>query len=381
MTRDLFLVVTSLFAWGIGEGMFIYFQPLYLQQWGADPVAIGAIFGAIGVAMALAQAPAGYLADRIGPRPIMWASWVLGAVTAWFMALANSLTFFVIALLAYWMSSFVLAPMNSYISQARGKWSVARALTIASGMFQIGGIIGPLVGGEIGRLYGLKTVYFFAAGVILISVLIILFIHPQAIVHRPSGDTRGHLLKNRRFLAFLAVGFLAMFSSYLPQPLTPNYLQNQRSLSLTEIGLLGSIGSLGNAVLVLGLGHLFAPSAFLIGQVCVAIFSLALWKGTGMFWFGLGYFFFGGYRLCRAMVTAMIRPLVHSSEVGLAFGILETSNAISVVLAPLLAGFLYSIQPSRVYPVSLAILAVSITFGGWFLFASRHSPSGDQYVS
>lgn len=41
MSRDLLLVAFSLFIWGIGEGMFTYFQPIYLQQWGADPLQLG----------------------------------------------------------------------------------------------------------------------------------------------------------------------------------------------------------------------------------------------------------------------------------------------------------------------------------------------------
>ena len=37
MSADLILVAFSLFTWGIGEGMFFYFQPIYLQELGADP--------------------------------------------------------------------------------------------------------------------------------------------------------------------------------------------------------------------------------------------------------------------------------------------------------------------------------------------------------
>ncbi|MDD5369927.1 MAG: MFS transporter [Anaerolineaceae bacterium] len=380
MSRDLLLVVLSLFFWGIGEGMFIYFQPLYLQQWGANPLAIGAILGGVGIAMGLAQVPAGYLGDRIGTRPIMWASWIMGALTAWLMALANSLTVYTIGLLAYWLTSAVLAPMNSYITHARGNWSVGRALTVASGVFQLGGVIGPLVGGALGQHYGLKTVYFVAAGVIIVSLGVVLFIHPQPIIHRVPGEKSSHLLKNRRFLAFLAVASLAMFATYLPQPLTPNFLQNQRGLSLTQIGQLGAIGSLGNAAIVLGFGHIFAPVAFLTGQVSVAIFSIALWHGTGFFWYGLGYFFFGGYRLCRSMASVLTRPLIPLSEVGFAFGMLESANAGAVILAPLLAGVLYSSQPTLIYPVSLGFLTLSLATGVWF-FASRHSPIGAEDVS
>ena len=51
MSRDLILVAISLFTWGIGEGMFYMFQPLYLQQWGASPILIGALLGGMVLGM------------------------------------------------------------------------------------------------------------------------------------------------------------------------------------------------------------------------------------------------------------------------------------------------------------------------------------------
>ena len=79
MARDLILVAISLFTWGLGEGAFLSFQPLYLQQLGADPLRIGAILGGYGLAATLAHIPAGYIADRLGRRPVMWAAWIVGA--------------------------------------------------------------------------------------------------------------------------------------------------------------------------------------------------------------------------------------------------------------------------------------------------------------
>ncbi len=55
--------------------------------------------------MTVAQAPAGYLADRVGSRPVMWASWVLGTIAAAVMAMAGSLPVFVAGLLTYGLTS------------------------------------------------------------------------------------------------------------------------------------------------------------------------------------------------------------------------------------------------------------------------------------
>lgn len=87
MNRDLRLVALSLFCWGLGESAFFNFQPLYLQQLGARPVDIGFILGAYGVANMLAHIPAGYLADRFGRRPVMWAAWLIGLLATAIMAL------------------------------------------------------------------------------------------------------------------------------------------------------------------------------------------------------------------------------------------------------------------------------------------------------
>ena len=53
--RDLLIVASALFLWGIGEGMFSYFQPLYLKEWGADPILIGGILSAMGIWMTVAN--------------------------------------------------------------------------------------------------------------------------------------------------------------------------------------------------------------------------------------------------------------------------------------------------------------------------------------
>ena len=101
MNRNLLLVAASLFAWGLGEGLFFIFQPIYLEEWGADPVMIGSILGAAGIAIMIAQLPAGYLSDRFGPRPMMWASWILGTIAIFFMASANTLSMFVVGVITY----------------------------------------------------------------------------------------------------------------------------------------------------------------------------------------------------------------------------------------------------------------------------------------
>jgi hypothetical protein len=206
----------------------------------------------------------------------------------------------------------------------------------------------------------LRTVYLIAACIFIISTGILLFIRSQPRDHHDPAAPPAKLWMNTRFITLMGIVFVVMFVMYLPQPMTPNFLQNERGLSKLSIGLLGSVGSFGNAVLNLILGHFSARSGFLLAQVSVAIFSLLLWKGTGMPWFALGYFLLGGFRAARSFVYAQARPLVHPAQMGLAYGVAETFNALSMTLAPLLAGVLYTRAPILVYPVSLGLMGMAV---------------------
>ena len=366
MNIDLILLSVSLLTWGIGEGMFIYFMPIYLQQLGANTMAIAGVFGLFGLAMMVAHIPAGYLADRIGRKPLLVAAWSAGILAALAMGLARSLPVFIVGMLFYGFTAFVTSPLNSYITAARGKMSPVRAMTLLSAAYNVGAVVGPISGGWIGTRLGLRSVYLISAGIFIVSTIILFFLHPQhPETHDPAAPPES-LWKNTRFISFLGLIFLAMFVMYLPQPLAPRFLQNERGLSLESIGLLGSIGSLGNAVLALGLGQLAARNGFLLAQVSVAALSLLLWKGTGLGWYALGYFLLGGYRSTRSLIYAQVRPLIHPAQMGLAYGVAETFSALAVMLAPLLAGVLYTQDPGRVYWVSAGLIGVMMVVMGVF---------------
>ncbi len=70
MPRDVGILAVTNLIWGLGEGLFIFFYPLSLQRWQIDSVQIGAVLSLLGVIMAVVQAPAGYLSDRFGTRPV-----------------------------------------------------------------------------------------------------------------------------------------------------------------------------------------------------------------------------------------------------------------------------------------------------------------------
>jgi len=370
---DLGILSITMFIWGLGEGLFIYFYPLSLQHWKADSVQIGATLSFLGVIMALVQAPAGYLSDKFGTRPLIRAGLILGVVAAGVMAVANSLPFFIFGLIIYSVTSFVGAPLNSYITSMRGDWSAQRGITFISGSAQLGAILGPMLGGWIAQSAGLFMVFRYSTGLFLIATAIaFLARRPEVREEAQESDTpKVNPLTNPRFLGLLVIIFFTIIALSTPQQLTSMYLQDVHHLSFQQIGLTGTFAGIGATIILFSLGNLRAPVGMVAGQVFLGLFSFAMWQGQNAAAFYFGYLFIGGYRLYRSMATAFVCPLVKASDIGLAYGLVETGNALAMILAPLLAGLLYSNKPESVYTISLIALVVMIAVTVWWSFKTR----------
>lgn len=360
MNRNLVFVALALLTWGFGEGLFFNFQPIYLKQLGSSEAEIGLILGAFGAAMAITHIPAGRLADRIGRRPLLIIAWLTGLVSTIIMAFARDLPMFLVGMMSYGLTAFVSSPLGSYVTAARGEWSVGTALSMTTATFSMGMALGPMIGGWIGENFGLRAVYFVAAGIFVVSSLFIWMIQNQPIDHHDPEAPPLDLWSNTRLKYFLGVVGFAVFAMYLAQPLTPNFLEDARGLSLSSIGFVFALGALGNSLLAITLSRFEPHRGYVIAQVMVAAFAFTIWRGTGVPILAFGYFLLGGFRASRPLATAQARALVHPSQMGLTYGVIETINAIIFILAPPLAGLIYESNPLSIYPLALVLISISI---------------------
>jgi MFS family permease len=362
VNRDLLLVSLAMMTWGMGEGLFFFFQPLYLQEMGADPLKIGTILGLVGLAMTLSFLPAGYLSDRFGRRPLLISAWIMGSLASLVMAFAPSLPILVSGMVLYGATGFVAVPLSSYLTAARGKLSVGRALTMNSAFYNLGAIFGPIIGGIIGERSGLQANFRYAACIFILSTTIVLFIRSQPVEHDRDNKTSSNLreLWHGSYVRYMLLVFFIMFGLYLPQPLSQNFLQNERGVGLVMLGQLIAARSAGVVIINLALGQLNARLGLLISQACMGLFTLFIWRGTGTPFYFVGYLLMGSFVTARGLAIAHGSTLIKSSRMGLAFGGLETAMAVAIVLGSPIAGFLYKIDPDWIYVASLIMIGLGI---------------------
>ena len=370
MNRSLLFIALALLFWGFGEGMFFNFVPIYLdQQFLLSKYEIGIILGAFGFSMAITHIPAGRLADRFGRRPLLIIAWVLGLVSALIMGSALALPLFLVGLFGYGLTAFVSAPLSSYVTAARGEWPVGTVLSLTTATFATGTVLGPVTGGWIGDHYGMRISFLVAAMVFVLSNVFIFLIERQPIDTHDPETPPPTLMSNQRFLILMGVLAFAIFAMYLSQPLTPNFLAGVRGLSLSETGIIFTAGAFGNSLMAILFSRVHPRRGFLVAQALVILFAFLIWKGSSLPVFMLGYFLLGGFRAGRPMVMAQARELVHDSQMGVTYGIMETIGSVIFVLTPPLAGILFEYDPKFVYPLSIGLITISILIS--YLFTKR----------
>jgi DHA1 family tetracycline resistance protein-like MFS transporter len=367
LNRNLLFIALAQLLWGFGEGMFFNFVPIYLDnQFRLDKNEIGWALGAFGFAMAITHIPAGRLSDRIGRRPLLIFAWALGLVSTLVMGFARALPLFLIGYFGYGLTAFVASPLSSYVTAARGKWSVGTVLSLSSATYGMGMVLGPITGGRIGDHYGMRMSFFAAAAIFVLSNLFIIFVGSQPIDHHDPESPPPSLRSNQRFIILMVVLGFAIFSMYLAQPLTPNFLEGVRGLSLSQTGIVFTVGALGNSLMAILFSRTHPRQGFLFAQGLVILFAVLIWKGSSLPVFALGYFLLGGFRAGRPMVQAQARELVHDSQMGVTYGIMETITSIVFILTPPVAGILFERDPMIVYPLSIGLLVISIVVSYFF---------------
>ncbi len=361
MNRNLPFVATALLLWGFGEGLFFNFIPIYLaKQFILSEYQVGVVLGAFGLSMAITHIPAGRLADRFGRRPLLIIAWVLGLLAAIVMGFAFSLPLFLVGLFAYGLTAFVASPLSSYVTAARGNWQVSTALSLTTATFATGNVLGPVTGGWIGDHYGLRMSFFVAAVVFIFSNLAMFPIQAQPIDHHNPESPPPTLISNKPFMLWMAALTFAIFSMYLAQPLTPNFLTAVRGLSLSTTGIIFTTGALGNSLMAIFFSRVEPRRGFIFTQMLVILFAMFIWKGASLPLFALGYFLLGGFRAGRPLAQAQARELVHDSQMGLTYGIMETISSVIFILTPPLAGVLFEYDPTVVYPLAIGLIVISI---------------------
>jgi MFS family permease len=384
--RNLAVSLAGSFTTIIGMTLLLPFLPLYVEQLGVTGHAAiaqwsGIAFGATFFAAALMAPIWGRLADRYGSKLMLVRASLGMAIAQSLMGMAGNIWQLVglrlFAGLAGGYASGAMILVATQTPRARSGWALGM---LSSGMMA-GNLVGPLIGGALPPLIGIRATFWLAGGLIFLA-----FIATTTLIKetkRPALRAKttpcagwSDIPDKRPLIAMMVMGLLLMIANMSIEPIITLYVReivaDESRLTLVS-GFVMSAGALGSILSASRLGKLAdrvghwrviiaalaAASLLLIPQA----FVTASWQLIVLrFLMGLAL---GGLLPC---IASIIRHSVPDGIAGRALGYSTSSQFVGQVVGPLLGGFVGGHIGMRAVFLGTAVL---MALGALYAFVVR----------
>ena len=341
---------------------------------GFSPLWMGLAIGIYGLTQACLQIPMGYLSDRIGRKPVIYAGLVVFALGSVLAACSEHIVWVTVGRAlqgAGAISSAVLA-LAADLSREHQRPKVMAIIGIFIGLsFTMALVIGPLVAAS----YGLAGLFWLTALLAVAAMLVVRFIVPNASHKAPMGDTLAKWSKVKELthnsqLWRLSSGVLALhfcmtglFVTLPPRLLT--YHAGAHALwqlllpvlllsFVMLIPMMGGFNRRGN----IKQGLLF--SALLM------VMSVLLLAFVQQFWWLMGAMalFFIGFNYLEASLPSLVAQFAPAGQKGSAMGVFASCQFSGAFLGGVCAGGVSQwLGTDAVWGLMALVLMT------WFLFA------------
>lgn len=157
-----------------GIGLLVPIAAIYARQVVAlSEQAIGTLFLAITLSVAIATVPAGRLADRVGKNGLVIAGMVLGALGMWLIPFSRHLAWLLVAGVMLGGSYALSAPAwLALVTERAPQGRLGLAVGASETVQGLGLVLGPLLGGLLWDALGPKAPFIASAIVLSVSAII-----------------------------------------------------------------------------------------------------------------------------------------------------------------------------------------------------------------
>ena len=382
--RNLFAVTAASFMGFTGFTLVMPFLPLFIRQLGVSDVGEIALWTglSLGVTPALNAMVSpfwGRLADRVGRKIMIGRSMTSCVLVMASMAFVTR-AWHVLALRAvlglltgYGGLSLTMAAESAPADQ------MAKAIGVVQTAQRLGPAVGPVIGGALAALVGLRRAFLVTACFYAVGLLLVVALYDEKRTHARPDDAAGNrqvtfrsVLRFEHFMLLMLVIFAVQFVDRSFGPILPLYIERlgvSHARVALVAGIIFSIAAFAGAAGHHLCGRLLArysardviaggAAASCAGSVLMALVPNAWLMGaaTGAFGLGVGLAMTASYTVAASVIPAGAH--------GSGFGVLTSASLTGLAVSPVVSGFLGDESTMRfvfvVDAVMMAALVVAV---------------------
>jgi MFS family permease len=359
-----------------GFGLILPILPYYAESFGAAGLGFGALIGVFSVMQFVATVLLGRLSDRVGRRPVLLGSMVVGAAGYALFAFAGSYGWLFAARAIAGFAGGNLSVAQAYIADITSPAERSKGMGLVGAAFGLGFVVGPAIGGVAGHYGGPRAVGLVAAGLCLVNLVSAALILAESLRHdlrrrRRLVDTE-HLVQGLTdpvmrpvFLVFGIVPFA--FSGYIVA--LPLYAEREFGWGARELAWFFTMIGVVAAVIQ---GWAFGKIQRRTGDrvlIVWGVFGMAI--GIGVIPFvgsGAAIYAWAALLACSNSVaspaiTGLVSRLAGAEEQGAVLGAAQSLSALGRFTGPLLFGALFD----RLGPRTALLGAAGAMLVGWWV--------------
>jgi len=389
----LLVIFLTVFIDLIGFGICLPLLPKYAERYGAQGWKIGAAMGVYSL-MQLVFAPWwGQLSDRIGRRPVLLVS-NFGSIVAYglfglsaqfvgetgFWILVGSRVFAGICGANLSVASAFIADVTTPEKRSKGMGLIGMA-------FGLGFILGPVLGSQAFKHFGLAGPGVVAAVICAINFVLGCIILPETRkkdaappVQRPRLEQIRHVLAMKEVGFLIGIYFLGTFAFTSFESTLPLLLNAKLSFDEEHVGYVFAFcGIMAAMVQGGGIGRLvksFGERRLIGASLIVVAISLVLMPLANTLATLLGALavFAIGSGINRAPTMGLISQLSPADEQGTTLGVAQSAGTLARVLGPTVATTLYDLWLPAPYLACATIALLAGLLAALRLMGSTAKP-------
>ncbi len=367
---DITLLIFAEFTWAIGVYMYYGLLPVHIKQYVSDEKVISLILSVTYITGTLAFV-GGFLSRRFNLKWLTVLCWAVTIPAPLFYAFAESATGFFIGQIFYSLTTVFSPAVILYIFDSRFEGDKMGPYLIYSLSATVPVIIAPAIGGAVASVWGMRSVFLIAAGLLALGSFFTLLItplapqktqreipcEPDAPVPATPPPGRGRLWLYLWLLLMLS----ASFSHSIAEPMLSLYMQQQNAMSLEQIGLAYTLSGIGGFLLTLAVrkfGPRFRPIAVLgILSLLVSASNVIMQAGS-MILILAAMPLRGAGRASLFYAQGTVSSTLDGPDKSMLVAGYIAVRSLAYMLATNLGGILYTTVPTLPFWTEIGVMAV-----------------------